>query len=112
MNEQLTIFDTGTELRDQGMKKAVDHADAIINDWSEGAYQFLLIFLQHRSIFMTEEVREASMGIVPEPPSLRAWGSVIVRAAKSGHIQRAGYKNVKNTKAHSTPATVWKKVKP
>ena len=111
MKEQLTIFDTGTELRDQGMKKAVDHADAVIDNWSETAYRFLLMFLQHRSMFMTEEVREASAKIIPEPPSLRAWGSVIVRAAKSGHIQRAGYKNVKNAKAHSTPATVWKRIK-
>lgn len=112
MNEQLTIFNTGPELRDQGMQRATNHADAVINDWSETAYQFLLGYLHSHSLFMTEDVRKASEGIVPEPPSLRAWGSIIVRAAKSGFIKRAGYENVKNARAHSTPATLWRKINP
>ena len=57
---------------------------------------------------MTEDIRLASEKKVPIPPSNRAWGGVVVRASKAGLITRAGFSNVKNAKAHSTPATVWR----
>ena len=59
---------------------------------------------------MVEDVREASKGVVPVTPSTRAWGGVVVRASKAGVIKRKGFKNVKNAKAHCTPATLWEVV--
>jgi len=102
---------TGEQLRDSGIEQAVSHADQVEPQWSEQAYQFLLSYIKNHAEFMTEDVRAASVGIVPEPPSKRAWGGVIVKAVKSGLIHRAGFKNVKNPTSHCTPASVWSVVK-
>jgi hypothetical protein len=50
----------------------------------------------------------ASKGVVPSPPTDKAWGGVIRKAAFSGIVFRAGYREVKNVRAHRTPASVWK----
>lgn len=93
-----------------GIAQAERHANQVHAGWSDRAYTFLKEFISgRRSSFMTEEVREAAatFGSLPPPPSERAWGAVILRAAKAGLIKNIGYKKVKNEKAHSTPATVW-----
>jgi len=100
---------TGEELRDEGIQKAVEHADEVHESWSDKAYQFLLDY-DPQSEFMTEDLRQASTRYLPEPPSLRAWGAVVVRAVKNGVIQRVGYRAVSNNKAHRTPASVWIKI--
>jgi hypothetical protein len=56
---------------------------------------------------MVEDVRKSAIGTVEEPPSLRAWGSIIVKASKNGFIKRVGYKQVNNPLAHKTPASLW-----
>jgi hypothetical protein len=101
---------TGEELRDEGMERARVHADMRKADWSRDAYEFLLLFLQNNDEFLIEDVRNEAEGILPEPPSKRAWGSIAVKAAKEGHIRKIGYKEVTNPKAHKTPATLWKKI--
>lgn len=93
--------------RDRGIKKAVDHAEKITDNWSVKAYDFLREYMTRHREFMSEDVREASKGIVPEPPSHRAWGAIIVRAVKEGRIRRVGFQSVKNTRAHCTPASLW-----
>lgn len=92
---------------DNGMQRAVDHAEEKVQSWSDIACTFLIQYIKSGKEFMVEDVRKASAGIVPEPPSLRAWGGVIRRAAKAGFIYRVGYKKVSNVKAHATPASVW-----
>jgi hypothetical protein len=52
-------------------------------------------------------IRMAAKEIVPEPPSLRAWGSVLLTAARRGWIKQVGYIKVENVKAHRTPAALW-----
>lgn len=101
---------TGDELRDKGIKRAEDHANEKSKGWSEQAYTFLLEFIKGDGIdyFLAEDVREASIGAIPEPPSLRAWGGIITRASKAGIIYHVGYRKVKNRKAHCTPASLWK----
>lgn len=98
---------TAEYYRDRGMRKAVDHADMVTDNWSERAYNFLREYIKTNQVFMTENVREASKGMVPEPPSHRAWGAIIVRAAKEGLIRKVGYQSVMNKKAHCTPASLW-----
>lgn len=108
----LTLFDqpTGADLRDKGMNQAIQHADEVNEHWSEKAYSFLQSFLTYtKGEFMAEEVRIASMHVLPEPPSKRAWGGVIAKAKRSGLIVHAGFKSVSNPKAHNTPASVWRK---
>jgi len=105
--QQFELF-SGAQLRDKGIQSALDHANEVSEYWSDVAFSFLLSFLKNnRCEFMTENVREASVGIVPEPPSKRAWGGIMVRAKKDGRIVSRGFRNVSNSKAHCTPATVW-----
>ena len=98
---------TGEQLRDQGMNLAIQNANNKVENWSKLAYDFLIRYSKTESEFMTEEVREAARGILPEPLNLRAWGSVISTASRNGMIQRIGYRQVKNPKAHCTPASLW-----
>ena len=98
---------TGQQLRDAGIKQAIDHANEVHQDWSDKAFEFLVRYTLTHSQFMCEEVREAAKGLIPEPPHTRAWGGVITRAVKSGLIKRSHFQNVKNAAAHCTPASVW-----
>ena len=102
------MINNGAELRDKGIKKALDNANNTHDKWSDKAYDFLLKYIKYQNQFMTEDVRIASEKAIPKPPSNRAWGSVILKAAKSGLINRVGFANVKNAKAHKTPASVWR----
>lgn len=98
---------TGAILMRLGIKRAIEHANAEVRGWSDLAYNYLLEYSKTHKEFMVEDVREASKGFVPVPTSSRAWGGVVVRASKAGVIKRKGFQNVKNTKAHCTPATLW-----
>jgi len=108
-NPQIDMF-SAEYLRDAGIRYAMDHADYHIDNWSGKAFEFLKQFIQENKEFMAEEVRIASKNIVAEPPNNRAWGGVIVRAARQGLIKRKGFRNVTNTNAHCTPATLWEVV--
>lgn len=99
---------TGKELRDLGIQQSIDNANTKIENWSEIAYNFLLDYVKNHPEFMIEDLRNASIGSVPVPPSNRAWGGVAVKAVKAGIIERKDFRNVKNPKAHYTPATLWK----
>ena len=104
--KQLDLFE-GMQLRDLGIKQSESHANEVEQNWSEKAYSFLVNFCRSHRVFMAEDIRDSSIGIVPEPPSQRAWGAIFVKAAKSGLIKRVGYGQVKNPKAHCTPAAIW-----
>jgi len=106
MQQKLDLF-TGQELRDAGIKQSMETAEKNQENWTQIAYQFLLNYIKSNKEFMAEDVREASEGIIQSPPSKRAWGGIFVKAVKSGLIKRKGFKNVKNAKAHCTPATLW-----
>ena len=97
------------KLRDGGVEKAEEHAEREWTDWKEKAYEFLKYFLDnHNGPFMAEEVRSlAAYQDFPLPPSARAWGGIIIRAAKEGLIVRMGIQKVKNKKAHCANAAVW-----
>ncbi|MFC4219039.1 hypothetical protein [Flagellimonas marina] len=108
--QQELDFDRAEMLRDKGIKQAVDHADSTIDNWSERAFNFMRNYLTTTKEFMVEQVREASKGKVPDPPSNRAWGAIVLRARKMGLVRRKGYGRTKNVRAHSTPATIWEVV--
>ena len=102
------MINNGSQLRDKGIKQAINNADDIHEKWSEKAYKFLTDYIRSHHEFMTEDVRVASEKKIPIPPSNRAWGGIILRASKAGLITRVGFSSVKNVKAHRTPATVWR----
>ena len=102
------MINNGSQLRNKGIKQAINNANNTHDKWSIKAYKFLVDYIKSHNQFMTEDVRLASEKKIPIPPSNRAWGGVVVRASRAGLISRVGFSNVKNVKAHRTPATVWR----
>lgn len=97
----------GRELRDNGIDVALSNAERKNENWGVIAYNFLLEYIKSNKQFLAEDVRIASNEVVPEPPSNRAWGAIFVQAKKNRLIKKLGYSEVKNPKAHRTPATLW-----
>jgi len=95
--------------RDAGMKRAIDHANAVERGWEEMAFDFFTnVFLKHhKGTFMCEDYRAACKGVVPDPPSLRAFGHIITKAKRRGLITRVGIRSVKNSRANCALATLW-----
>lgn len=107
---QLDIFQ-GQSLRDAGIQAAVDHAEDVHPNWADRAYQALVTFIASRKkdeVFMAEDIRAVAK--VAEPPSQRAWGAIIRKAAQKGLIERCGTGAVKNATAHRALASVWRAV--
>jgi len=96
--------------RDDGIKRAADHAG---KEWTEGAFEILKQFLRGwpaDNLFMGEDVRFYADRLgYSKPPHLRAWGAVLVRAAREGFILNAGSDKVKDPNGHRGFATRWRK---
>ncbi len=113
--KQIPLFEnefippTGEQLRDAGINKAINHANSVTENWGDKAYVLFLQFIVDRTNFKCEDFREWVKDKIDEPPSNRAFGAVIVRAAKAGKIKRIGFVNVTNPKAHKTPVSFWSK---
>lgn len=103
---KLDLF-AGNDLRDLGISRALDNAEIHEENWGKTAYKFLLEYSRSNKVFLAEDVRIASNETVPEPPSNRAWGAIFIQAKKNNLIKKIGYSEVKNPKAHRTPATLW-----
>ena len=102
--EQLAL-----QLRDEGMTRAADHSG---DNWQAEAYHALLMFLQRtQHDFTAESVRDWATILVrvAEPPDRRAWGAVMMKAAKRGLIKRAGYRPHSDPSRHRGVSTVWRK---
>lgn len=100
----------GIQLRNAGIAKAINNANAKSTNWAEEAYLKLLQYPANK--FMTEELREWAHNTgLPVPPSARAWGAIITRAKREGVVIPLGFRSVKNPKAHATPATLWGRTK-
>lgn len=44
------------------------------------------------------------------PPHRRAWGGVLVSAARAGIVRKVGHRSVTNPKAHCAVATLWRAI--
>ena len=100
----------GKQLRDKGIHQAEQHANEVHESWSDKAYNYLKWVLpQIDGEFMTEDIRLMSENLIPEPPSKRAWGAIMVRAVKDKLIRKVGFGQVKNPKAHRANASIWVK---
>jgi len=98
----------GELLKQAGIQQSLFTAEKKYNGWRDKAFDFLIGFAEKNNFFLTEDVRRASAGIIPEPPSLRAWGGVVVRARKAKIVEFAYTATVKNPNAHKCFASVWK----
>lgn len=100
----------GIKLKEEGMNKSRDNADRRIVNWSISAYNLLKVFVNKRvGTFKAEDIRKfaTTMGL-EEPPSNRAWGSLIIKARNEDLIEMVGYSQVDNPKAHRANASVWR----
>lgn len=100
---------TGAALRDIGIQTASDHAEKTSPEWNEKAYKLLVGFIARHGEFTCEEFRAWAENQIDAPPSLRAYGGIINRAAKAGLIEQIGYKKTSNPKSHRTPAGLWRR---
>ena len=96
---------TGTELKEAGIKRSSDNAGV---DWNNQADITLCEFIKANKKFQAEDFRLYASKIgLPDPPHLRAFGSVIVRASRRGLIKSIGTAQVDNPKAHRAISNVW-----
>lgn len=109
MNQPELPF-TGDQLRDRGMMMAEEHANEISEAWSELCYKLLLQYASTVREFQCEDFRAWCKGKLPDPPSLRAYGSVVRQAAVNRVIETLGTAKVSNPKAHRANAAVWRLV--
>lgn len=106
---RLTLCTLGDRLAREGAQRAADHADMREANWTDRAHGYLLEFLaRHQGEFRGEHVRTfAEDRGFAKPPSNRAWGCVVQRAARRGQIRRVRFESCANPKAHSAPVSVW-----
>ena len=112
MSKPIETYDlfSGEDLKNAGMNLAVKYANEVHENWAEKAYELLKQFVRSgRGKFMCEDVRDyAKVYGLPDAPNSRAWGSLIVRAAKKDKIiKHVGFAQVKNSRAHRANASVW-----
>ena len=106
---------TGEILRDRGIQKALDHAEEVnAHRWQAKALDFLYLYALNHDHFSGEMVRMEAKGIVPDAPSARAWGAILLTGARKGWIRQAcdgdgEPKTIKvyNPKAHKANAALW-----
>ncbi len=114
MMNQLSFLDIqkskpdGQALRDRGIKKAIQHAEEVGDDWQVKALDFLYLYARnHSGKFSGEMVRLEAKSIVPDPPCLRAWGAILLTGSRRSWIQQVGYIKVNNPAAHRANAALW-----
>lgn len=103
------IVSCGQRLADEGMTRAIEHADRVCNGWSSKAWNLFVRYITEvKREFMTEDVREwaHNMGL-PLPPDSRAWGAIIRRASRKGIIRSIGFAPMKSSNCHANPKHVW-----
>lgn len=106
----LNLF-TPQALRDAGMAIAAESAEHKEPGWNDKAFELLKDFIKGRtSDFLCEDFRSyCEAHDLTAPPSLRAYGGIIMRASKRGLIRKVGHAQVKNPKAHMANAARWTK---
>lgn len=96
------------DARDTGITQAADHADAVSPRWTDRAYDALVHHANRHTFFTVEQVRMAFAGVLPDPPSSRAWGAVVLKAARAGIVSRAGHTEAEDPAVHCNLVTLWR----
>lgn len=96
-------------LRDDGMGRAIAHAELLTPTWSSVARQHVEAHARKHANFTTEEVRQrAEAAGFPKPPDNRAWGGVIHGATRDGVMSSSGrYVHANDPKCHHRPVVLW-----
>jgi hypothetical protein len=100
MKNHPSLFDA-LEQRDEAMA-AVDAAAP--EEWKDTATLWLIDYLHGHEEFFSDDVWAAGL---PEPPEARAFGPIVRRAIRAGHIV-ATEQTRPRTRGHATPAVVYR----
>lgn len=97
--------------RDDGIYRAVSHADQVAPGWSDQAFKISAMYLSRLnagSETTSEAIRLHAEGAgLADPPDTRAWGAVLLRLAKANKIKKLGWTTAQDPKAHCRPVTLW-----
>jgi len=99
-------------LRDNGTNLAIAHADAVHEQWSDRALQMLLDYIDligGTGSQLTSEMARfyAAEHGLPRPPDGRAWGAVMLKAARAGKCKKIGWTTATDPKVHCNPVSLW-----
>ncbi len=94
---------TGTQLKEQGQRQALNHANAVIPSWSDMAVRKIAELAGIARWITADDLR----GTLPAPPHHNAIGAAFSRAAKMGLIQKIGYDKARHKSAHGRVVMVW-----
>lgn len=96
--------------RDDGIKRAIDHAGVRWRRLAMGYLKEYLATLRIGDDFLAEHARSFAAGLqFEEPPDGRAWGAVLRDAAKQGLIVKVGYRAARSS--NLSPKVLWRRVK-
>lgn len=106
------VLNQGRTGRDAGMTRATAHADHCNVGWSDRAYLKARKFLRRiERTFTAEQIRAwAYRNGLEEPTDDRAWGSILTRLSREGHIRKVNYTQAEGRACHMHPVTLWKVV--
>lgn len=106
----LFTYASTRELANEGMARAVEHADRAEPSWSTQALTIFWNYAAANPEFMAEDVRTFAHKILdlPEPPDPRAWGAVVNNAVRRGIVVRDRYETIKIPPSHARPMPVWR----
>lgn len=105
------VLNPGRMGRDAGMARATSHADHRNAGWSDRAYLKARKFIRRMKLFTAEQARAwAYRNGLEEPTDDRAWGSVLTRLSREGHIRKVSYRQATGKACHMHPVTLWKVV--
>ena len=94
---------------EDGMTRALNHAEADVPSWGEKANAFLRTYAEKKEYFTGYMVVMASEldASFPAPPTSKAWGQIFRMAAKRGVIENSG-RTMPHPKRHGCPAAIWR----
>jgi hypothetical protein len=111
MQQEMFCEAFGRQLAEQGAQRAADHADRVCVTWTEEAAGWVQRVAGRGVPFICEEVRsEAERNGMPTPPDSRAWGAILIKAARDGVVRKTGiYRPGSNPISHYRPQAEWVK---
>lgn len=98
----------GEKLKESGAAAALRNADVSHMEWSDYALALLENFARGRETFSSDDFRKQVAGVLPDPPSLNAFGGLFISASRGGIIQHVGYVKSRRRSAHSRVVGLWK----
>ena len=87
-----------------GMQRAADPAT---REWQDKAVGYVRLYAVVHAEFLAESARAmAEHDGLPVPPSKKAWGAVMQRAAREGIVERIGYAPA--CSSNGAPKCLWR----